>query len=478
LLNLNISSPVFSTRFGYGEITNIDFILDTLTINFFNNQTQTITLQQAIKSIQPLAKDNFYFLKEKRTPVIAQLIKENPADLELIIKRDLPEHYKTSDIKKLLQGVVADQDIQSFIDYLHKKKPKSKKHPEKTTPTFDTTMLTKMTIDEIVNLLNSSASNARQKILQEIKSKRTDWQDLFCNLFFSQNDKRVLQTIFSILDENKQKQIIDKTFTEYKRTPDQFLWLVDNAQFDSYSILYRFLDLAIQNPTDIRKRLIADDYALITNSLKTISAENAKRTLTRINDVKNFYPEERDKIETLFKQKFPELFEIKEEYIYHTESAIKNKELELRKIITEEIPQVASEIGHARSYGDLSENFEYKAALQKQKRLMHKTSELREELAKARPIDFSKIETGKVSLGTTVKLQPISAVTDFNSYTILGPWDSDPHKGVISYLAPFAKKMLGKKIGDEITDDEGKTYKIVEIIKATQNSNVKTQNHS
>jgi transcription elongation GreA/GreB family factor len=466
MLNLNIGNPVYSTRFGYGEIIKIDFVLDTLTIFFFNNQTQTITLQQAIKSIQPIAINNIFYLKEKKSPVITQLIKENPAELEKIIKRDLPEHHKTTDIKQLLTGVVADQDIQSFVDYINKKNPKPKKLTKKITPPLDTTLLNKMTIDEITSLLNSSASNTQQKILQEIKLNRTGWQDLFFNIFFNQNDKRVLQTIFSELDETRQKQIIDKIFTEYKRNPDHFLWLADYARFDSYSVLYRYLDLAIQYPAEIRKRLVANDYTFIRNSLDTISAKNAKRTLARINDIKNFYPEEKDKIESVFKQRFPELFEVKEEYIYHTESAIRNKEQELKKIISEEIPQVANEIGHARSYGDLSENFEYKAALEKQKRLMHRTSVIREELAQARPIDFGKTETDKVGLGTTIKLSPITSGTPAVIYTLLGPWDSNPHQGIISYLAPFAQKLLDKKVGDEITDDEGKKYKIIEITKA------------
>lgn len=466
LLEFNVQRPVYSSRFGYGEITNIDFLLDTVTINFSKSQSQTITLKQAVKSLQPLPKDNIYFLKENQPQVIIRMIKDAPAELAAIIKRDLPEHHKATEIKQLIKGIVSDEDINLFIEYIKKNKPTHKKTQVKQTMTIDYTLLESSNADAIINLLNNNSSVARQKILSEIKSRRSDWQDLFFSIFFAQTDRRVLQTIFSTLDQVRKKHLIDKTFTEYKRNPDQFLWLVLNMQFDSYAVLYRYLDLAIQYPKEIRKRLVAENYAIIKNSLATMSKEKAEPTLKRIKDIISFYPEEKDKIESIFKQKFPDLFEIKEEYIYHTESAIRNKELELKKIITEEIPKVASEIGQARSYGDLSENFEYKAAMEKQKRLMHKTTTLREELAKARPIDFSRTQLDKVSIGTTVKMQAMTDNSAEITYTILGPWDSDPHKGIISYLAPFAQKLINKKVGDEIIDDEGKKYKITEIIKA------------
>jgi transcription elongation GreA/GreB family factor len=191
--------------------------------------------------------------------------------------------------------------------------------------------------------------------------------------------------------------------------------------------------------------------------------------LVRIGEIKNLYPEERDIITNIIKLEFPELFETKDEYIYNTKTAINNKELELNKILNEAIPQVASEIGRARSYGDLRENFEFKAALAKQKRLISKVSEIRQELSKARPIDFSKIVTDKVNIGTTVTLLPLIENSQPVSYTILGPWDSDLQKEIISYLAPFAQNLLNKQVGEEIIDDEGKRYKITEISKEVSN---------
>jgi transcription elongation GreA/GreB family factor len=36
------------------------------------------------------------------------------------------------------------------------------------------------------------------------------------------------------------------------------------------------------------------------------------------------------------------------------------------------------------------------------------------------------------------------------TFTILGAWDSEPEKGVISYLSPVAQALLNRKVGDEV----------------------------
>jgi transcription elongation GreA/GreB family factor len=398
--------------------------------------------------------------------------------LEILLKRDLPENYKTADVKKILKGIVPDQDIETFIEYLKKNKPKIKRQVSCDLITIDYSTLPSLSIEQIIELINSAASITRQKLVQTIKEKRQDWQEIYLQIFFIQTDKRVLQIVFTESDQKHQNYLVDKAFVEYKRYPVQFLFFAEISNQDPYAIITRYLDLAqVANlkfektslVSEIHKRLISNNYALVRRSVTEITSDIAKRILVRIGEIKNLYPEERDIITNIIKLEFPELFETKDEYIYNTKTAINNKELELNKILNEAIPQVASEIGRARSYGDLRENFEFKAALAKQKRLISKVSEIRQELSKARPIDFSKIVTDKVNIGTTVTLLPLIENSQPVSYTILGPWDSDLQKEIISYLAPFAQNLLNKQVGEEIIDDEGKRYKITEISKEVSN---------
>ncbi len=113
------------------------------------------------------------------------------------------------------------------------------------------------------------------------------------------------------------------------------------------------------------------------------------------------------------------------------------------------IPANSKEIALARSYGDLSENHEYKAAKEMQKILMRRKEELESQLMRARGTDFSNARTDAVSIGTIVEATDLGT-NQRETFTILGAWDSDPDKGVISYLSPVGAALLNHKVGDEV----------------------------
>ena len=122
---------------------------------------------------------------------------------------------------------------------------------------------------------------------------------------------------------------------------------------------------------------------------------------------------------------------------------------EYEELVQKKIPANSKEIAIARSYGDLSENHEYKAAKEMQKILMRRKEELEGQLARARGTDFSNAKTEVVGIGTIVQATDLGA-NQSESFTILGAWDSDPDKGVISYLSPVAQSLLNRKVGDEV----------------------------
>ena len=119
------------------------------------------------------------------------------------------------------------------------------------------------------------------------------------------------------------------------------------------------------------------------------------------------------------------------------------------ELVEKKIPANSKEIAIARSYGDLSENHEYKAAKEMQKMLMRRKDELETQLTRARGTDFSNARTDVVSIGTIVRAMDLGA-NQPETFTILGAWDSDPDKGVISYLTPVAQSLLNNKVGDEV----------------------------
>jgi transcription elongation GreA/GreB family factor len=129
--------------------------------------------------------------------------------------------------------------------------------------------------------------------------------------------------------------------------------------------------------------------------------------------------------------------------------SLEKRKQEYTELVQKKIPANSKEIAIARSYGDLRENNEYKAAKEMQKILMRRKSELEAQLVRARGTDFANAKTDAVGLGTRVRVTDLVA-SHPDTFTILGAWDSDPDKGVVSYLTPLAQALLNRKVGEEV----------------------------
>ena len=120
---------------------------------------------------------------------------------------------------------------------------------------------------------------------------------------------------------------------------------------------------------------------------------------------------------------------------------------------------------YALSLGDLRENSEYKAAREEQGKLSNLSSRLQNEIERAEIFDPLTINTKKVGFGTKVSVKNTSDNRD-EVYTILGPWESDPDNGIISYKSPLGNALMNKKQNDKVEVnimDQQKQYKIMEI---------------
>ncbi|HPX41054.1 MAG TPA: GreA/GreB family elongation factor, partial [Candidatus Hydrogenedentes bacterium] len=126
----------------------------------------------------------------------------------------------------------------------------------------------------------------------------------------------------------------------------------------------------------------------------------------------------------------------------------RERQEKLEKLINEEIPANSKEIAVARSYGDLSENFEYKAAKDMQRVLMARRAELEDMMSRVRPTDFSEAPKGVAGIGSTVVLAHPDGRED--RFHILGEWDQQPDRHIISSNTRMAKALAGKKPGDGV----------------------------
>lgn len=157
--------------------------------------------------------------------------------------------------------------------------------------------------------------------------------------------------------------------------------------------------------------------------------------------------------------------EKKKEYARVTShrSYMQRKE-EYLKLINKDMPENVRKIEEAKSYGDLSENAEYQYAKDEQRVLMQKQSVMQADLEAVKETDFADATTDEVMPGVTVTVESDG---EQKKYVILGEWDNDQERGVISSRTRLAANMLGKKIGDqfELPNAEGRTVfaKIVAI---------------
>jgi transcription elongation factor GreA len=147
-------------------------------------------------------------------------------------------------------------------------------------------------------------------------------------------------------------------------------------------------------------------------------------------------------------------------------TSLQRKKEEYDELITKKIPENTKEIGVARSYGDLRENFEFKAAKEMQSVLMRRKAELEQMLERARGSNFENVDTQQVSVGTVVTVRDLE--TDSSAtYSILGAWDSEPEKGILSYQTALGQALLGKHPGEvaELPTESGsRRVEIVEIL--------------
>ena len=139
--------------------------------------------------------------------------------------------------------------------------------------------------------------------------------------------------------------------------------------------------------------------------------------------------------------------------------------LEELKNLKEVKAQLAQEIGAAAAQGDLKENAEYHAAKEKQSQTLSLINELELRLRNAQITDDLTVDKSEARIGATVTLQDQAAGLEF-TYTLVGPSEANPDKGLLSVKSPLANGVLGHAQGEvfEAMLPRGpKKYKLVKL---------------
>lgn len=147
--------------------------------------------------------------------------------------------------------------------------------------------------------------------------------------------------------------------------------------------------------------------------------------------------------------------------------AVKQKlEEELNDLEEELHFKLPKEIQKAREFGDLRENAEYKAALERQSIVSARIMQIRKRLSEVKSIDLSKIPTDSVAYGSMVILVDLDRDEEVR-YKLVTSEESDPDNGLISTVSPIGQGLMGKEEGDEVKIKTPQGWRNFEIKRLT-----------
>ena len=130
--------------------------------------------------------------------------------------------------------------------------------------------------------------------------------------------------------------------------------------------------------------------------------------------------------------------------------AVKKKLQDELDALEEELHfKLPKEIQKAREFGDLRENAEYKAAMERQSIVQARIMQVRQRLGEVESIDLTKIPNDRVAYGSSVVLFDLEKEEKVR-YKLVTSEESDPENGLISTVSPIGQALVGKEEGDEV----------------------------
>ena len=207
----------------------------------------------------------------------------------------------------------------------------------------------------------------------------------------------------------------------------------------------------------VRAGLSARDYAQYRKCLEGLDDSMAQAVRRLIERAEGLGPSLQEDMGNILRARFPKMYTKPkvamwedEGTLYFTEKGLKTKEAELSEIVNVKMRENAKAIGEAASHGDLSENSEYKFALEERDLLRARVANLNKELSMAKLVEKNEIPADQVSIAQRIELTPVESGTPI-VLSIMGADESDLTNKVYSYQSPFARQFLGKKIGEKVS---------------------------
>jgi transcription elongation factor GreA len=338
----------------------------------------------------------------------------------------------------------------------------------------------------------------KKDFLLSIKRQSVEWPALYAKLFRYYLSRFIIDELADAEKIDIIKEMVADIIRHYRDEREAFIWLARNtldeewfSQLDTtfekilicliHLLDITFRDISNRRDVGVNRKLNRQiqDFLFkedkLQEYLQTADEESVNRIYTLVEDVKELDPSLKVDVKQTIRTRFPDFHfhgEDEKETVSRgllvTRGGYGEKQKQLRHILEVEIPLNSKDIGKAMEKGDLRENAEYKAALEKQDLLNSTAAKIQAQLSEAQVFDESDVDTGSISFGTKVLLINLDN-QESEEYIILGPWESDPAKKIISYLSPIGAHLYAHEKGDEVEfslNDNSFHYKVKDIEKA------------
>ena len=327
-------------------------------------------------------------------------------------------------------------------------------------------------------------SAAKQKLaLEAFRQAHPDtWVVTYLKLINETGLRLVGELVQILIDTghfDKFKGNLTKLISKREASTDLMLWMGKNRSDSFADILgpdvFRAMMAAIENDrfqdrkTSKLGDLILSDQELITDLIGSADIELVEDLVRALQATNCFDDMDKRSLLGRIVKEFPSIQAMisgdqakEDNALIVSWPSLERRKLEYEELVKEKIPANSKEIAIARSFGDLRENHEFKAAKETQKLLLSRKGELEFDLTRARATDFSDATIDQVTVGNKVGVTNLETNKP-ETFTVLGAWDGDPDNQILSYLTPLGQAFLGKKPGEEAKlefDDESRRYRI------------------
>ncbi len=212
----------------------------------------------------------------------------------------------------------------------------------------------------------------------------------------------------------------------------------------------------VQNTRDVLRAKKFERFKKMVEEIETGVASALRTQIERLDNLGRAG----DDMLGMIRKQFPQLTKVtpslpkweRDDIMYVTASGYKNKQAEIDELLNVKMKQNAEAIGAAAAHGDLSENSEYKFALEERDLLRARLAQMQNEMAIASVLNPEDVPTNHVGIGSKVALEHVEEGAK-QELVILSQWEAEPSKQIYNYKTPVAQAILGHQEGDVTTVD-------------------------